>query len=446
MKEKAAKKREVIIVGGGPAGSASALYLLQLGIKPLILEKERFPRYHIGESLTGEVGGCLRELDLEQSMQAANWPVKHGVHVYNPTGKNSFWVPVKRRDENKAQQAATTWQVRRSVFDQMLLDTAVARGAELLPCRAVATLMEQDRITGIRIRTPQGTTEDLKSEVVIDASGMSTFLANAGAPMGEKGRGNYDKQVAVFSQVVNAIRDPGEAEGNTLIFYRQKNHWAWFIPIDSEVVSVGVVVPGEYYNSQKLSKHDFLQQELRTLNPELTRRIQDWTFVEDVHSASNYSYHIKQFTGKGFLCVGDSHRFIDPIFSFGVNFALKEGKYAAAAIMKYLSADRSTALTTSGHTGRSRSEVERSRNPFAEYQAISEDGQDIIQDLVDVFWDRPLPFVALVHYKHPEGMIDLFAGRIFRDEPRDEKAMLALRRCKYGADYVAQTPSLQESN
>jgi len=423
------KKQEVIIVGGGPAGAASALYLLQLGIKPLILEKERFPRYHIGESLTGEVGGCLRELGLEQVMQAANWPVKHGVNVYGAGGKNSFWVPVKKRDENKMQQAATTWQVRRSVFDQTLLDSALARGAELMPCRAVAPLMEDDRVTGVRIRTPQGSAEDLLSQVVIDASGMSTFLANTGAPMGEKGRGNYDKQVAVFSQVVNAIRDPGEAEGNTLIFYRQKNNWAWFIPIDSEVVSVGVVVPGEYYNSQKLSKHDFLQQELRTLNPELARRIQDWTFVEDVHSASNYSYHIKQFTGKGFLCAGDSHRFIDPIFSFGVNFALKEGKYAAAAIMKYLSG-----------------ETQNQTNPFAEYQAISEDGQDIIQDLVDVFWENPLPFVALVHYKHPEGMIDLFAGRIFRDEPRDEKAMLALRRCKYGADYVAQASSLQEPN
>jgi FADH2-dependent halogenase len=415
------QKHDVIIVGGGPAGAASALYLLQLGVQPLMLEKERFPRYHIGESLTGEVGGCLRELGLEPVMQAAHWPVKHGVNVYGPGGKNSFWVPVKRRDETKRQQATTTWQVRRSVFDQMMLDTALARGAELMPCRAVATLLEDDRVTGVRIRTPHGATEALKAEVVVDASGQSTFLANTGAPMGEPERGNYDKQVAVFSQVVNAIRDPGEAAGNTLIFYRQKNHWAWFIPIDSEVVSVGVVVPGEYYNRRKLSRHDFLQQELRTLNPELARRLTDLTFVEDVHSASNYSYHIKQFTGHGFLCVGDSHRFIDPIFSFGVNFALKEAKFAARAIGQYLSGDTSP-----------------DAHPFAEYQAIAEDGQDIIQDLVDVFWEQPLPFVALVHYKHPEGMIDLFAGRIYREEARDARAMLALRRCKYGPDYMEE--------
>ena len=87
--------KDVIIVGGGPAGAASALYLLQKGIKPVILEKERFPRYHIGESLTGEVGKSLRELGLEDKMDAARYPIKHGVNVYGPSGANSFWVPVK---------------------------------------------------------------------------------------------------------------------------------------------------------------------------------------------------------------------------------------------------------------------------------------------------------------------------------------------------------------
>jgi FADH2-dependent halogenase len=406
------RQHDVVIVGGGPAGAASALYLLQAGVRPLILEKERFPRYHIGESLTGEAGLSLRELGLEPTMKTARYPVKYGVNVYGPSGKHAFWVPVKKRDENNQLQSTTTWQVRRSSFDQMLLDAAVARGAELLPCRAIAPLVENDRVNGVRIRTPQGATEDLTAEVVVDASGQSTFLASTGAPTGEKGRGNYDKQVAVFSQVVDALRDPGEAAGNTLIFYRQKNHWAWFIPLDDEVVSVGVVVPGEYFNAQNLSKHDFLRQELRALNPELSRRLPDLTFVEDVYSASNYSYHVKQFTGKGFLCVGDSHRFIDPIFSFGVNFALKEAQFAAKAVVQYLAGKERDA-----------------GNPFAEYQARSERGQDIIQDLVDVFWEYPLRFVILVHHRHPEGMIDLFAGRIFSDDVLESEALQALRRC-----------------
>jgi len=414
MQPQMSKKHDVIIVGGGPAGAASALYLLKNGIKPLLLEKERFPRFHIGESLTGEVGGSLRALGLEDWMESMKWPVKHGVNVYGPNGKNSFWVPVKRRDQDKNLLDTTTWQVRRSTFDQKLLDTAVERGAELIPCRAVGAMLEGDGVTGVKIRTPEGKMEDLKAEVVVDASGQSTFLANAGAAMGGKGRGSYDKQLAVFSQVVNAVRDPGEAGGNTLIFYRQKNHWAWFIPLDDEVTSVGVVVPSEYYNSQKLSKHDFLLRELQTLNCELARRLPDLTFVEDVYTASNYSYHIKQYTGKSFLCVGDSHRFIDPIFSFGVNFALKDGEFATQAIMQYLSG-----------------ETKNDENPFADYQIRSERGQDIIQDLVDVFWERPLPFVMLLHHRHREGMIDMFAGRIFNDDIVDSPALHAMRKCKY---------------
>ncbi len=414
MKSPLSKRRDAVIVGGGPAGAASALYLLKAGVTPLILEKERFPRFHIGESLTGEVGGSLRALGLEDWMNAQRWPIKHGVNVYGPNGKNSFWVPVKRRDQDKNLLDTTTWQVRRSTFDQKLLDTAVERGAELLPFRAVDVLLDGDRVTGVKVRTPEGKTEELKAEVVVDASGQSTFLANSSAPMGDKGRGSYDKQLAVFSQVVNAVRDPGEASGNTLIFYRQKNHWAWFIPLDDEVTSVGVVVPGEYYNSQKLSKHDFLVQELRALNCELARRLPDLTFVEDVYSASNYSYHITQYTGKGFLCVGDSHRFIDPIFSFGVNFALKDGEFATPAILQYLSGETS-------HLD----------NPFADYQSRSERGQNIIQDLVDVFWEHPLPFVMLVHQRHREGMIDMFAGRIFNDDIVDSPALHAMRKCKY---------------
>jgi len=408
------KTHDVIIVGGGPAGTVTALNLLKNGIKPLIVERDPFPRYHIGESLTGEVGGRLRELGLEDRLKQSNYPIKHGVTVYGPNGQNTFWVPVMRRGEDGQLHATTTWQVRRSEFDQMLLDAAVERGATLLRARADAPLLDDDRVVGLRVRNNDGTTEDLFSRVLVDASGQCTFLANSDAPTGEKYRGRYDKQVAVFSQVRGTIRDPGDASGNTIIFYKNKAHWAWFIPLDDDIVSVGVVVPGQYFASQNLSKHDFLCQELRTLNSELTRRVPNLDFCEDVHSASNYSYHVKEFTGPGFLCVGDSHRFVDPIFSFGVNFAFHEARLASQAITEFLG-----------------SEAPVTGNPFLGYQQRVERAQDAIQDLVDVFWDHPLPFVILVHHqRHREGMIDLFAGRIFSDNIVDNEALQALRRCK----------------
>ncbi len=406
--------QDVVIIGGGPAGAVTALQLLKAGVKPVIVERERFPRYHIGESLTGEVGARLRELGLEAQLEAANYPIKHGVTVYGPNGKSTFWVPVMRRDENGGLQKATTWQVRRNEFDQMLLDEAVKRGATLWNGRAEVPLMEDGKVVGVRIRHEGGRVDDVATKVVVDASGQSTFLASRGAPTGEKHRGRYDKQVAVFSQVRGTIRDPGDGSGNTMIFYREKGHWAWFIPLDDDLVSVGIVCAGQYFADQQMDKTDFLKQELRTLNPELSRRLPNLDFAEDVRSASNYSYHVTQYTGPGFLCVGDSHRFVDPIFSFGVNFAVNEGRLAGEEISSFL-----------------RGEKEGLANPFEEYQRKTERAQDIIQDLVDVFWDHPLPFAMLVHHhRHREGMIDLFAGRIFSEDVHKSEALQAMRKCK----------------
>lgn len=389
-------RHDVAIIGAGPAGSAAALFLLKAGLRPVILEKESFPRFHIGESLTGECGICLREIGLEDPLLRQRNPIKHGVRVWGAGGHNSFWIPVMKRVSNDAPlEPAWTWQVRRSTFDRLMLDHAIRMGAGYCTGEAVKPLYDGDAIAGVRIRTAGGALEDLRSEVLIDASGQNTFLANHGVT-GVKDRGSYDRQIAIFTHVAGADFGPGDESGNTLIFYRQKHHWAWFIPLDDEIVSVGVVVPSSYFSGRKLSKSDFLREELKTLNPELAKRVENVRFVEEVRAVSNYSYHVGRFTGKGFLCIGDSHRFIDPIFSFGLFFAVKEAQFAASAI--------------ANHMG---SRLPEAPNPFAGFEANAEAGQEIIQNLVDCFWEYPLAFVKLVHLTHPEGIIDLFAGRVY---------------------------------
>ena len=397
-------KTDVVIVGGGPGGASCAMFLAQQGIRPIIIEKERFPRYHIGESMTGECGGVLRELGLGEEMLKRQHPVKQGVKVFGQSKRGSWFLPVMMRTEDYQLRDQFTWQVRRSEFDKMMLDEAITRGATLIPGQATKPLMNKDgSVGGVEVRTADGGLLEITSEVLLDCSGQNTFLAHAGVT-GPKYLGNYDRQIAIFSQVAGAIRDNGTTrdmhKDNALIFYQKKFHWAWSIPLDDDVVSVGIVVPAAYFLEKKESTKDFLMREMRELHPELSRRIPELKLVEDVHVIPNYSYQVRRFCGKGFICVGDAHRFIDPIFSFGLYVTIKESQFAAPAIKSYLEGKHRDAA-----------------NPFSEYQLHCEKGIDVLEDVLDTFWEHPMTFALFVYTRFKEYMIDAFAGRIYDHQP-----------------------------
>jgi flavin-dependent dehydrogenase len=404
VKPRSEKKHDVVIIGGGPGGAAAAMFLAREGIRSLIIEQEPFPRYHIGESLTGDGGKVLRELGLDGEMYKRKHPTKQGVNVYGNSTRGSWYVPVTGRDENWKLFNWDTWQVRRSDFDKMILDEAVSRGATLLRGKATRPLRNDDgSVRGVEVRMADGGIQEIASEVLLDCSGQATFLANARAT-GPKYLGNYDKQIAIFSQVSGALREDGGTrqtnKDNTVIFYQKKFHWAWFIPLDDDVVSVGVVVPSAYFQEKKESKRDFLIRELHELNPELKRRIPEINLVEDVHVIPNYSYQVKEFCGKGYMCIGDAHRFIDPIFSFGVTVTMREAQFAAPLIKAYL-----------GGANRDKA------NPFAEHQLACEKGADVLEDAIDLFWEQPMTFAYFVHLRHTDLITDVFAGRIYERQP-----------------------------
>ena len=408
-------KTDVLIIGGGPGGSAAAMFLLRQGITPLIIEQEEFPRFHIGESLTGESAQVLRRLGLEEEMMKREYPIKHGVKVYGTNATNSWYVKVSSRDDNWNLYDNITWQVRRSDFDEMMQKEAVKRGAILKKGQAIQALKHEDgSMRGVLVRWPDGTTEEIEAKVTLDCSGQATFLANQKVT-GPKYLGAYDKQVAFFSHVKGAIRDSGtegeNAKDNTLILYHNKFHWAWFIPVDKDTVSIGLVTPRADYLREKQTPEEFFRKDLFTINPELTRRIPKLDLAEKVHVVPNYSYQVRGFCGKGFICLGDAHRFIDPIFSFGVTVTMREAELAAPLIRQYLDG-----------------KLDDKANPFEEHMIASEKGADNLEDMIDLFWEQPFAFATFVHSRYPDQMTDAFAGRIYESEHQPSQAILAFRK------------------
>jgi 1H-pyrrole-2-carbonyl-[peptidyl-carrier protein] brominase len=408
------KKHPVIILGGGPAGSATAMNLLRRGITPIIVERDDHPRYHVGESLTGATALSLKDLGLGSAIEAQNYPIKHGAVFYGPDGKNDFWVGLVRRDENNKQVPNMTWNVMRSTFDKILFEAAIERGAIWMKATAVAPIVKDDAVIGLTIRTPGGATENLYSEVLIDASGCATFLANHRVT-GRKVPGNSDKQIALFSQFGGTVRDSGserhQQPGNTLLYYQAKHYWAWFIPVSDELTSVGVVFTAEHFKKARMTKEQMFLHECRNMTPVLSERLPDLTPQEPINAIPNFSYRVQNYTGKGFLCIGDAHRFIDPIFAYGVYFGIQEGEFAANTIAQLLSG-----------------EIGMDGNPFADFERLCDEGNEVVEDVIGVLWEYPLAFQRIVTWRDREAALDLLSGRIYGEMGATNTARIAMRK------------------
>lgn len=407
------KKHPVIILGGGPAGAVTAMYLLRHGITPVIVERDEHPRFHVGESLTGPTALALQDLGLGPAIEAQRYPIKEGVMFYGPDGKNNFWVPLVQRNEKFEQVPNYTWNVMRSTFDKILFDGALERGANWINATALAPIIEKNAVVGLTIRTPEDATEKLYCEVLIDASGSATFLANHRVT-GKKIPGASDKQIGLFTQFANTIRDHGndrsQQPGNTLLYYQAKHYWGWFIPVSEELTSVGIVVKTDYFKKARLSKEDFMLRECRQMTPALSERLPDLTPQEAIYAIPNFSYRVMNYTGKGFLCIGDAHRFTDPIFAYGVFFGIQEGEFAASAIAKHL------AGKTHGNG-----------NPFADFEQLCDEGNDVVEDVIGVLWEYPLAFQRIVTWRDRAAGLDILSGRIYGEEGTKNPARIAMR-------------------
>lgn len=320
---------DVVVIGGGPAGSTVSTLIAQQGYKVELFEREKFPRFHIGESLIPETYWVLKRLGMLPKMQQSHFVKKYSVQFVNSNGKLSapfyFW-------DNKPHECSQTWQVVRSEFDQMMLNHAREHGVSVHEnTRVMDVLFKNDRAVGITVKNGDGTPRQVNAKVVVDASGQNGLLMNRlnlriWDPVLNKG--------AIWTYWEGAYRDSGRDEGATMVLQTvSKNGWFWYIPLHNNIVSVGVVAPFDYLFKGRKDYGQTYEEEVDRC-PAVKERISSGKRVTGYFATKDYSYRSRQVAGNGWVLVGDAVGFLDPLYSSGVLLALKSGEFAADAIVE----------------------------------------------------------------------------------------------------------------
>jgi flavin-dependent dehydrogenase len=384
---------DVVVIGGGPAGSTVSTLLAQHGCRVQLYERERFPRFHIGESLIPETYWVFRRLKMLDKMKARPFVKKHSVQFINAAGKLSapFYF-----EDNKPGECSQTWQVIRSEFDTMMLDNAREQGVEVhQPARVLEVLFDGDRACGVRVQHEDGSQEEVPARVVVDASGQSTMLQNRFKlrlwdPVLNKG--------AIWTYWEGARRDTGRDEGATLVIQTtNKKGWWWYIPQHDNTISVGVVAPFDYLFKGRGNHEQVYNEEVEAC-PAVKERVSSGCRATGYFATKDYSYRSKEVAGHGWVLVGDAFGFLDPLYSSGVLLALRSGEMAADAIAE----------------GLAKGDV--SADQLSKWGETFNRGVDRMRRLVCEYYDG-FSFGRFVRtFPHLKGLVtDLLIGDLFTD-------------------------------
>jgi flavin-dependent dehydrogenase len=386
---------DAIIIGGGPAGASAAAILGEYGRRVLILEREKFPRYHIGESLIPFTFGPLERLGLIPKMRGSQFVKKYSVSFVQPDGKRS--QPFYFFNRYDRETVAQTWQVTRAEFDLMLLDHARERGVEVREESTVTRLLtEGDRVVGVEVRDQAGAVYEVRAPITLDASGREALAAKQ---QGWRVNDPYLNKIAIWTYYKGSKRETGLDEGSTTIAFVPEKGWFWHIPLHNDTVSVGVVAEGKYLS------RDGVKEPRAMFEREVAQNqwIQDHLSVGECSGeywvTSEYSRHSRYCASPGLLLLGDAFAFLDPVFSSGVMLALKSGVLAGEAIQAGLS------------------EHDLSPQRFTEYGELMRQGVENMRKLVYAFYDPGFSFKDVV-MRHPEAgdqITDCLSGDLNRD-------------------------------
>ena len=319
---------DVLVVGGGPAGSAISALLAEKGWNVHVLEKDHHPRFHIGESLLPYSLPLLKRLGALPEVEKIGIP-KYGAEVVSPYhGRSRMLYFSKALDGSQP----FAYEVKRAEFDKILIDNAVGKGVHVHEgVRARHVEFRQDSTHLVQAEDRTGQLLSYETGFVVDASGRDTFLS------GQVG-GNYHNphhnSAAVFGHFEGVKRLPGPDECNISIVWFDHG-WLWIIPFKDGTTSVGAVCWPSYISTRKVPLEQFLWETI-ALCPPVADRMAKAKLVGQAYAAANYSYRRKTMSGDGYLMVGDAFAFIDPVFSSGVHLALNSATLGADVVDAYL--------------------------------------------------------------------------------------------------------------
>jgi flavin-dependent dehydrogenase len=414
---------DVVVIGGGPAGSTAAALLARMGHKVIALEKAHHPRFHIGESLLPMNLPLFERLGVLEKVRALG-VYKPGAdfEADNERGYNTFaFARALGRSPPHA------YQVFRQDFDRMLYEHARGCGADAREGHEVIALEQRNpRESQLEVRTDGGTSYQIQARYVVDASGRDTFLS---AKKKLRRRNPEHQSAAIFGHFRGALDRSGEDAGNISI-YRFEHGWMWMIPLPQGVMSVGAVGRPDYFKQRKGRAVEFLLETLRK-NPALWKRLEAAELIDgEVRVTGNYSYDSSRMGGPGWVLVGDAFAFLDPVFSSGVYLAMTGAEQAAALVDKAL---RRPAVEAALHRRLERRQragmkrfsffIYRFNNPvmcglFASPRNTLQMEQGVISMLAGDLFDTPKVLRRIGLFKVLYGVVALTQWRRWRDEQR----------------------------